>query len=222
MEFILWIDENKFRSTNAIWNNLGLNKPSSVGYVANLIDSKIFNNKEEWEEFYYSSGAERLKTDKASASQYGRTKEELREKAKTLYNAVKDNGYNLTLEECEECVRFRVICETWNGIVIRERNTVNVLQKQYPTWIFKKTTGEIDYKYAIDYEIYKGKSLIAAIQIKPVSYLKDNHYIDKARRKNKEKNSLYIQKFGVPVYDIISESSGTIVKMIKRSTSSIC
>jgi uncharacterized protein YjbK len=190
--------------------------------VANLIDSKIFNNKEEWEEFYYSSGAERLKTDKASASQYGRTKEELREKAKTLYNAVKDNGYNLTLEECEECVRFRVICETWNGIVIRERNTVNVLQKQYPTWIFKKTTGEIDYKYAIDYEIYKGKSLIAAIQIKPVSYLKDNHYIDKARRKNKEKNSLYIQKFGVPVYDIISESSGTIVKMIKRSTSSIC
>jgi len=222
MEFILWMNDEKFRSTNAAWNNLGLNKPSSVGYVSNLIDSRTFNKREEWEAFYYESGAERLRKPNASPSQFGRTKEELREKAQILYNAVKDNGFGLTLDECFECVRFRVICETWNGIVLRERNTIKTLEGQYPTWVFKKTTGEVDYEYAVDYEVYKDKSLIAAVQIKPVSYLKDNHYIDKAKRKNKEKNSLYIQKFGVPVYEIISESSGTIVKMIKRSASSIC
>ena len=58
-EFKNIIDANKFRSTNALWNQLALNDPWSVGYVSNLIESKNFNYKEEWEEFYYSSGKER-------------------------------------------------------------------------------------------------------------------------------------------------------------------
>ncbi len=39
-EFILQIDETKFRSTNGPWNNLCLNDPWSVGYVSTLIELK--------------------------------------------------------------------------------------------------------------------------------------------------------------------------------------
>ena len=54
------IDLNKFKSTNAIWNELKLNSPWSVGYVTNLIESSIFSSKEEWRDYYYNSGKERL------------------------------------------------------------------------------------------------------------------------------------------------------------------
>ena len=55
-EFVLSIDKDKFRSTNAKWNELMLNDPWSVGYVSTLIEAAIWKNKEEWEETYYASG----------------------------------------------------------------------------------------------------------------------------------------------------------------------
>ena len=36
-EFVLSIDTRKFSSTNALWNDLMLNDPLSVGYVSTLI-----------------------------------------------------------------------------------------------------------------------------------------------------------------------------------------
>ena len=144
-EFVLTIDKDKFRSTNAKWNELMLNDPWSVGYVSTLIEAANWKNKEEWEETYYASGKARnvfieqnatqlgyskeffndttIPHNKANYyalswdvknvnTQKGRTKEDLRAKGEILYNAVKNNGYGLTLEECIECVRFRVICDT--------------------------------------------------------------------------------------------------------------
>ena len=49
-EFVLTIDKDKFRSTNAKWNELMLNDPWSVGYVSTLIEAANWKNKEEWEE----------------------------------------------------------------------------------------------------------------------------------------------------------------------------
>lgn len=159
-EFVLTIDKDKFRSTNAKWNELMLNDPWSVGYVSTLIEAANWKNKEEWEETYYTSGKARnvfieqnatqlgyskeffndttIPHNKANYyalswdvknvnTQKGRTKEDLRAKGEILFNAVKNNGYGLTLEECIECVRFRVICETWNGIILRENNTIKTL-----------------------------------------------------------------------------------------------
>ena len=57
--FILPIDAEKFRSTNDMWNKLMLNDPWSVGYVSSLIETKEWQTKEEWENFYYNSGEER-------------------------------------------------------------------------------------------------------------------------------------------------------------------
>lgn len=142
-EFVLGIDKEKFRSTNAKWNELMLNDPWSVGYVSTLIEAANWKNKEEWEQTYYASGENRNKYIEQNAArlghtleyfndvtvpynkanyyalswdiknvntQRGRTKEDFAAKGKILYDAVKNNGYGLTLEECIECVRFRVIC----------------------------------------------------------------------------------------------------------------
>lgn len=243
-EFVLGIDKDKFRSTNAKWNELMLNDPWSVGYVSTLIETENWKSKEEWEKTYYASGKARKEFIRANAArlgysedffnditvpydksryyalswdvknvntQRGRTKEDFAEKGKILYEAVKNNGYELTLEECIECVRFRVICETWNGIILRENNTVSTLQKMFPSLRFEKADGEMDHTYAVDFQVFKGDKLVFAIQVKPKSYMQNAPYIVKARRANANKYEAYKEKYGVPVITVISTSKGEIV-----------
>lgn len=243
-EFVLTIDKDKFRSTNAKWNELMLNDPWSVGYVSTLIEAANWKNKEEWEETYYASGKARnvfieqnatqlgynkeffndttIPHNKANYyalswdvknvnTQKGRTKEDLRAKGEILYNAVKNNGYGLTLEECIECVRFRVICETWNGIILRENNTIKTLQGLFPNLTFEKADGEIDHTYAVDFQVYKQGKLICAIQVKPKSYTLNAPYIVKARHANANKYAAYKEKYGIPVLTVISTIKGEIL-----------
>lgn len=236
-EFVLGIDRDKFSSTNGMWNKLMLNDPWSVGYVSALIELQSWKSKEDWEDFYYQSGEQRrsllgenrailddfslIRTNRAEVNkllwdvknlntQYGRTREDLNGRAEALYAAVRNNGHGLTLEECEECVRFRVICETWNGIILRENNTIAVLTEQFPMLSFEKTSGEIDHTYAVDFEASRSGSLICGIQIKPKSYTWDAPYIAKARTANKAKNAASTKLKGVPVFDIISKTNGEI------------
>lgn len=236
-EFVLGIDRDKFSSTNSMWNTLMLNDPWSVGYVSTLIELQVWQSKEDWEEFYYRSGEQRqallgdnrdlldnfslIRTDRAAVNklpwnvknlntQYGRTREDLKRKAEVLYAVVRNNGHELTLEECEECVRFRVICETWNGIILRENSTIGVLTDRFPMLSFEKTSGEVDHTYAVDFEVFCAGSLICGIQIKPQSYTWNAPYIVKARTANKAKNAAYTKLKGVPVFDIISKTNGEI------------
>jgi ferredoxin-like protein FixX len=241
MEFILSISIEKFRSTNAAWNDLMLNAPWSVGYVTTLVELTPFEKKEDWEQFYYNSGKKReekistlnydfqkiiedeslIRIDKNMIeslswdlkninTQYGRTKESLMKKAHILYDTIKNNGLNLSVDDCFECVRFRVICETWNGVIVREHRTIETLQHHFPDVEFKKVPGDIDHKYAVDYELYKNGGLYAAIQIKPQSYMWDAPYIQKARKANKWKNQEYFKMYKVLVFDIISNNKGEI------------
>ena len=235
------LNPQKFRATNAVWNELTLNSPWSIGYVSSLVESEFFTTKEEWEVFYYRSGGKRhellsketvrirkfmnfhllqktkpdniRKTPEAYRDlnfNYGRTREQLAEKGKILFENINLPALNITLKECIEAVRFRVICETWNGIVIRERNTVKNLQALFPKLTFKKTTGEFDHSYAVDYQIFKAQKLLSGIQIKPKSYAYQNTYLKKAKAANRRKNEHYFQKFKVPVLEILSDSEGRI------------
>lgn len=233
-EFVLTIDKEKFRSTNAAWNNLMLNDPWSVGYVSQLIETKEWSSKEEWEQFYYDSGAQRkqllgsnsalLNDDTLQRNskhiinglswnlknlnyQYGRTKEDLMAKAQKL----REVALNLSIEECYECVRFRTICETWNGIIVRENNTIHNLSVLFPTLVFKKTDGDTDHTYAVDYEVYKDSRLIFGIQIKPKSYTFNTPYLQKARYANQQKYDAYYKWKGVRVLTIISKGNGEIL-----------
>ena len=240
------IDTDKYRATNGPWNKLRLNDPWSVGYVTTLIESENFKTKEEWELYYYDSGEKRnktiasLPTDKQLIikdfsrvnnyqnlpwkikninTQHGRTQDDLNEKGKILYDYIRTNtSSNISLEECCECVRFRVICETWNGIFLREHNTINNLKNNYlQNLSFKKVSGENDFLYAIDYEAFQDERLICAIQIKPKSYTWNAPHITNAKIANNKKNKDYKHLKGVNVYYIYSKNSGEIEE-ISRST----
>lgn len=241
-EFVNTIDASKFTSTNGPWNNLMLNDPWSVGYVTTLIELRQFKTKEEWENFYYTSGEERESKIKSLSPeeqeivndytlarkgrdyiykiswdlkninfQLGRTKEQLSIKGKELFNYMQSLGRDISYEECCECIRYRVICETWNGVVCREHRTVIKLKSHFPNAEFVKVPGEIDYEFAVDYEIKCNGKLICAIQIKPSSYFRSNaSYLVSARDANSKKNSLYTVSKQVPVYNIESKMSGEI------------
>ena len=189
------LNPENFTSTNNIWNLLGLNSPTNVGMVSELINEKPFENKEDWEEYYYIRG---------------RNKEHLASLGKILYDNLPANC-DFTLNECIECVRYRVICETWNGIVIREVNTIKTLTNVFENFTYRKTSGIIDNDYAVDYEVYYDSNLVCGIQIKPISYEESNaEHLQRARRNNLMKNEKYTEKFGVPVVNIISELNGAV------------
>jgi hypothetical protein len=133
-------------------------------------------------------------------SQYGRTKEDFQKKANLLLEYMRQHDIEISLDECAECVRYRVICETWNGVIIRERNTISTLKNLYTLTEFRKATSEKDYDYAVDYEAFKTGNLVYAIQIKPKSYLWNAPYIQSARNANKRKQTKYSEEHKVPVY----------------------
>lgn len=222
------IDPQKFRYTNALWNELQLNYPMSVGYVTTLIESQTFQTKDEWRDFYYHSGHTRLQIAKEQNitlssntpqaknlnGNYGRTEDELKQKGKKLYEALqkKGNPLGITLSECVYMVKYRVMGETWNGIIMREKNTLKTLQKQFPQCTFKKVDGVTDFQYGIDFEMYLYGSLLSAIQVKPLSYQKGfSQEIQKAKRANERKNNEYLKNFGKPVYYVYSTNKGEIL-----------
>ena len=240
-EFINKLDPLKFRKTNAPWNELMLNDPWSVGYVTTLILLKPFANKEEWEAFYYEMGAYRqkklqglpeaqvsllndeqlIRTNKKMTislgelrninTQHGRTKKELERKGVILYHHMRDKHPEISLEDCTEAVRFRVICETWNGVILREKNTIIELEEKFPEFTFRSTSGEEDHLYAVDFEVFKGSLRVCGIQIKPKSYTFDSPYLRRAKAANHQKFEKYRRDFGMPVFTVISKTSGEII-----------
>lgn len=142
---------------------------------------------------------------------FGRTKAQLAEKGAILFEKMQENGSKISLEECIEAVRFRVICETWNGIMIREKNTIQKLESNFRDLVFEKTTGEFDHRYAVDYQVFKSEKLLCGIQIKPKSYTFKTSYIQKAKAANRRKNELYSLEFKAPVFDVISKLSGEVL-----------
>lgn len=232
------VNQQKFKSTNYIWNRLRLNNPWSIGYVSNLIESKTFNSKEEWKEFYYQSGEERLKLienicskehkrallDFTKSAQlpkeikdlnlsFGRTEKELDERGQYMYEQIVEEGnpLKITLAECIYMVKYRVMAETWNGIIAREHNTVKAMEAQFPEITFRKSEGERDYSYGIDYELFENESLLCAVQIKPMSYQKGiSREIIKAKKANEAKNLKYQEDYKADVLYVYSNSKGVI------------
>lgn len=146
---------------------------------------------------------------------YGRTEAELQQKADVLREAVNNgsSGLKPPLSEAEgfECVRFRTIRETWNGIIIRERRTVETLRRIFPEIVFKKSEGEKDYQYGIDYELFLNGDLLGAIQIKPQSYLISTPYTLKAQAANQRKFADYKNDFGRNVRVVVADMRGNIL-----------
>lgn len=233
------LNYKKFQYTNKIWNDMKINSPWSVGNVTNLITSHTFRNKEEWKEFYFKSGQDRLnelnKISECNKSKlnlvqmdenlsyeikninfrFGRTRDELVHKGHLLYEGVLRDGnkVGLSLRECIYSVMFRTIGETWNGIIQREINTGKVLAKSLnnENIIIKKVDGDFDAKYAVDFEVYLKNKLVCAIQVKPPSYLSGTTpALQEVKSINKEKNNSYTNNYGSNVHYIYSKINGYI------------
>ncbi len=142
---------------------------------------------------------------------FGRTHEQLTEKAVILFQEAVNRSIDITIQECIEAVRFRTICQTWNGVVIRERNTIKTLREIFPDCRFVSVKGEYDHRFAVDYELFRGDNLTCGIQIKPETYQGKSSYLFTARKANEKKNLHYSKKFGKPVLTLISKSSGEVV-----------
>ena len=137
---------------------------------------------------------------------YGRTILQMETKGTILYESAIKRGIAISRAECIEAVRFRTICQTWNGVVIREKRTIALLQQKFPGLGFHKTDGNFDYEFAVDYQVFKQDALICGIQIKPNSYNRSTApYVRLAKAANKRKNRNYSDQFGVPVFDIFYE-----------------
>lgn len=234
------VDYEKFKSTNQLWNEIGLSEGWSVGYVSQIIKSKKFHKKEEWYDFYFKSGQERLDLISKLPEQekqkilngkrkdytglnsnlnlyYGRTKAEIAQKGNILYNAIVKTGNPLDIKiwECQFIAFFRTVCETWNGIMIREINTKekieNYFQGKGKFISLIDTSGKFDYSYAVDFELYYEGEILCGLQIKPKTYQnKKIGYINDAHNMNISKNEKYKNQYGRDVYYIYSDQNGFI------------
>jgi len=205
------IPKEKEQLLNPIVGRFNFTSQNRVGTTTELILSKEFKNKEEWEDFYYKSGKERqkkmneVKTDKEKTKlkrEHGRTEEELEEIGKELYEKVK-KFKEITEEDCKNCIKQYVVDNTWEGIMEREKNTVEELKEQGIENI-KKTSGEVDTTFAVDFEIEINDKKVG-LQIKPPTYLAHNK--EDVRKQNKEKQEKYSGK----VFTVMSEKDGTII-----------
>lgn len=238
--FTLDIGKEKFQYTNRLWNSLGLNLPSRIGYISRIIFDRDFKDKDDWKTYYTQSGRNRLERikklpkehrriliegknieaikglpykSKTLAYNYGRTSKEIDFIIKELFEAVEAEGnpLGISYDEVKYSVYYRIIAETWNGIIVQERKTIEQLEKKYPDFQFKKTDGVDDVKYAVDFEVYFEGVLICGIQVKPTTYLiAKSIEVEETKILNKEKNLLYRDKREVPVIYIYSSKAGEV------------
>lgn len=142
---------------------------------------------------------------------YGRTKQQIAKKGTLLFKHAQAQGVIISKEDCVEAVRYRTICQTWNGVIVRERNTIRTLKSKFPELDFVSTSGDFDHKYAVDYEIKSNNELICGIQIKPKSYFGNAPYLRKAQTANARKNQEYKNQCGKTVFNVISKANGEIL-----------
>lgn len=198
-------------SWEAFYYNSGMERKNILAALSTSTQD-ILNNR--LLPYSYNDIFDTLSKDmKAINYNYGRSKTDLQYKAEILHHHCKKSNINSNIDQIQECVCYRIIGETWNGIILREKNTIDSLVKIYPTLEFEKTEASFDHQYAVDYNAYLGTRLVCGIQIKPKSFLSNKSYILKAKRANATKNKKYSKEFGVPSIDIISSQKGQIYNL---------
>lgn len=167
-------------------------RSDNVGRCAEIFDEFFKTtpriNQRHWEKFYFS---QRGKEPLIKASEF------IAEK------------YNIDIQIAKQYVYYRVIGQTWNGM-ITEINIINEMEKYFRTITFMKADYEKDEQYFTDWEAFnmqRGKDLLFGIQIKPISYQKMNTpYQLKAKENHEKQAKEYTQKFGVPHFVVYYEN----------------
>lgn len=202
-------DIRKMRMTNAIYNDRKINSIENIGCVMKIIVQKKFTCCNEWIKHYFETGNTRKDN-----YNFGRTKQEFENIILRYLDILNENFPNegFTYEDSKKQLYQRIFYDTWNGLK-KEISIIEELEKLYPDYIFEKCDGDKDIIYAVDIEVKrKDKSLVSALQVKPISYMyKKQQYIKDAHQINVEKNKKYIEKNDAPVLYIYYNDEKTIV-----------
>lgn len=199
----------EFSKTNKPWNDLRLNSKWNIGCLMFIAKESKANTFNEWENYYLNSGLIRKELllskryDKEQMirinSEYGRTKDDLIQIAKTL-----SRNLNISLTLAYNYVYIRVIDETWIGLN-RELTGLQIIQNEcqkYGDFSVHPVDYNFDIKYAVDFEIKDNhtNSVILAVQLKSVKYKNSNlDGVLDIKSINIKKNADYKKKFNTEV-----------------------
>lgn len=133
--------------------------------------------------------------------------------------------YDLNLKTAKHYVYYRVIGQTWNGM-INEWNVIGELSKHLESVSFKKTDYLKDEKYFTDWEGYSNDrdELLFGVQVKPLTYYTMNsEYQLRSKENHRKQREKYCDLYKVPhfmvyydggilqnKYNLIEEISGHV------------
>lgn len=137
---------------------------------------------------------------------FGRTPEQLTEKAVILFQEALNRSIDVTIQECIEAARYRTLWQPWNQVAMRESHTIRILREFFPGCKFVSVKGDYDNPFLVDYEVYKEGILVCALRIKSESYM----HLASANR-NEQKKLHYSEKYAKPVFTLIAKSNGEII-----------
>ena len=113
---------------------------------------------------------------------------------------------NLSKVVCFDYVKFRVLGQTWNGM-LNEINLISELKDEFPNIDFKKADYDLDENYFTDWELYSNDKLLLGLQIKPITYSYMNTpYQNQAKLNHERQRTNYKEKFKVPHFLIYYEN----------------
>lgn len=113
---------------------------------------------------------------------------------------------NLSEDICFDYVKFRVLGQTWNGM-LNEINLIEELKQEFPNIDFKKADYDLDENYFTDWEAYSNDTLFLGLQIKPITYKYMNTpYQNQAKLNHERQRTNYKEKFKVPHFLIYYEN----------------
>ena len=175
------MEEFKLNLEKSIYQNLNrdkdLNKlfrPDKIGKCSMLFDkfkkTAEIQNKDSWKVFY-------LKQSNVMA-------------LKNIVDYIQ-HKHHLNFNDASDYMIYRIIGQTWNGMV-NEHRIIDRLKEKHPFFIFKKSDYETDKNYFTDIEVFLGQKLILGIQIKPISYKNMNtDYQIQAKKNHQEQAENY-------------------------------
>lgn len=113
---------------------------------------------------------------------------------------------NLSEAECFEYTKFRILGQTWNGM-LNEISLIEELKQEFPNIDFKKADYNLDENYFTDWQAFSNNKLFLGLQIKPITYAYMNTpYQNQAKLNHERQRTNYKEKFKVPHFLIFYEN----------------
>lgn len=187
--FEVTLDKAEFSKLNKDKKISYLFRSSNVGKCAKIFDDYYKSTTElkpaDWYRFYESVMGITI----------------LKEVTKNLIEIT-----NLSEAICYDYVKFRILGQTWNGM-LNEISLIEELKQEFPNIDFKKADYDLDENYFTDWEAYSNNKLFLGLQIKPVTYMYMNTpYQNQAKLNHERQRTNYKEKFKVPHFLIYYEN----------------